>query len=198
MDQIPVVYEWGNKLPPEAEKIDTNSVSQVVSWCRAFSGNERLPQDVALPLERCVVGCYQIGYLFNNLKCKDIEKRREYMSEGIASVIVHICASYEMMGRLTLAQLNYKTFNDIMIESPPCKDPRPILLNLSESAFKYQRWLLYNHMKRTKRWNEEEFKQDYFGIWDSCMSLANHEGADMGMGFAMCMSKIQDAEIRRH
>jgi NTP pyrophosphatase (non-canonical NTP hydrolase) len=128
----------------------------------------------------------------------------KYMAEGLASILLHTIASYEMMGRGTHnieLIYNHKKWSEL------CRTFRyskliythsEILLKLSEAMFKYQRWILYNHMGRIKRWDEQEFRMQYVDIIFCCCRLANKFNVSLEEGFAYTMSKIQDGEIKRH
>lgn len=206
----PVVYKWGafkrREIPDEP--IDTDSIIDVIEWCNQFSGINRLSNDVSIPLERCVISAYQIGYLFDYVKIKDEKVRREYFEEGIASVLIHLIASYEMMGRNTCRLVegiqtnSWNRLQTIVRKNVELNKEKNIFDNqiiiLSENMFKYQRWVVYNHMKRTKRWNEEEFEKCFTYSIDGCMLLAQKFDCDLSNGFALAMSKIQDGEIKRH
>lgn len=205
------VYKWGavNRREVPDEEIDTDNIVSVLEWCNHFSGANRISNDVALPLERCVVASYQVGYLFDYVKCKDGAVQRQYFEEGIASILIHLIASYEMTGRESI-----KTFPEVYKGTWDqfCKDSRIkttnfgtkeddfnfFLVNISENLFKYQRWMLYNHMERTKRWNEQEFNKVFQGVLEYCCALAHYMRCDLKEGFALAMSKIQDGEIKRH
>lgn len=211
------VYQWGEDL--YREEINTDSVPQTIDWIAKFCGNYRLPNDVGLPLERCVVGSYQIGYLFDyfekdpslrkwedNAELSNKEEEREseafksYWEEGIASVLIHIIASYQMTDRdsYLLFSKTYKEFTswNRMVEGYEVR--QPCLYFLSQATFKYQRWMLYNHMKRTKRWNENEFNSCYIDVITNCLGMCLFTRSKLSRGFALAMSKLQDGEIKRH
>lgn len=210
MHNFPIVYAWRedeiSAIQHRADwstQINCDSINDVIEWAEKFSGNHRLANDVSLPLERCVIAAYQIGYLFDYLKMTRNDAFYKYMSEGLASILLHTIASYEMTGRWS--QKLQMLFNRKPTWSKLCDDikhmtgsPKNNLLDLSESMFKYQRWLLYNHMGRTKRWDEAEFNRQYIGIVMSCCRLANNFQVSLEEGFALTMSKIQDGEIKRH
>jgi hypothetical protein len=210
MNNLPEVYAWRedeiSRIQHRADwthQIDCDSINDVVEWAEKFSGNHRLSNDVGLPLERCVIAAYQIGYLFDYIEMKEDDAFYKFMSEGLASVLLHTIASYEMTGRWS--QKLQIIFGGKPTWSILCgsivhlnENSTKNLLDLSESMFKYQRWLLYNHMGRIKRWNEIEFMQQYINIILSCCGLANNFHISLKEGFALTMSKIQDGEIKRH
>jgi hypothetical protein len=218
MHNFPIVYAWRedeiSAIQHRADwsiQIDCDSINNVIEWAEKFSGNHRLANDVSLPLERCVIAAYQIGYLFDYVEAIENnadkfftgEGLARFMSEGLASVLLHTIASYEMTGRWS--QKLQILFNGKPTWSKLCDNikhmtgsPKNNLLELSESMFKYQRWLLYNHMGRTKRWDEAEFNRQYIRIIMSCCRLANNFQVSLEKGFALTMSKIQDGEIKRH
>lgn len=210
MVQIPEVYAWRedeiSSIQHRADwskQINCDSINDIVEWAEKFSGNHRLANDVNLPLERCVIAAYQIGYLFDYIKMKRNNSFYKYMSEGLASILLHTIASYEMTGRWTqklqIIFNGQKTWSGLC-NSLICRNTLSStnLTFLSESMFKYQRWILYNHMGRTKRWDESEFTQQYGNIILSCVRLADNFSISLEEGFALTMSKIQDGEIKRH
>ena len=206
------VFQWGEDgFIDWTWKIDTNNIIECADWIKRFSGNHRLPNDVNHPLERAVIGAYQIGYLFDYLKVTDKGARRSYYEEGIASILLHTIASYEMMDREYIGIDFDKGFElagykwNTVCKQIYCADWLKynqlfddIYHKLAEGMFKYQRWILYNHMHRTKRWNEKEFTRSILMITKSCLRLCNLEQCDLGNGFALCMEKLQDQEIKRH
>jgi len=200
MNDYPKIYRWvtiRDKLL-DPEEIDPNSIINVIEWSNHFSGVNRLPNDVGLPLERCVIGSYQAAYLEEYLEITDDESRKSYLEEGIASVLIHIIASYEMTGRESIKLLpRAKCWNDIRI-SLRFKDIQNIIQCIFGSILKYQRWMLYNHMKRTKRWDEKEFRRSFMWIVDYCMQFSKKCDCDLARGFSLAISKIQDSEINRH
>jgi hypothetical protein len=203
----PKVYRWNQDLlRNEDDLIDTDNIVEVSNWCREFSGNHRLPTDVGLPLERAVVGSYQIGYVYDYLRMKDQESKefKSYMEEGIASILIHFIASYEMMARDFDSLLKIGEF-DLKWSSYPkyfsmwlSQDCKKTLSRIAENAFKYQRWVLYSHMHRTKRWDECAFETSLRNMTIECLNLIFMYNLDLSMGFALAMEKIQDGEIRRH
>jgi hypothetical protein len=56
-----------------------------------------LSNDVPRSLERCVVGAYQVGYIFDYLSIEDKEIRQSYFEEGIASILLHTISVFEML-----------------------------------------------------------------------------------------------------
>lgn len=209
---LPTVYAWRedeiSNLQCKADwtrKINCDSIADVCEWAEKFSGNHRLPNDVGMPLERCAIGIYQIGYLFDYLNMdRKSSEFRAYMSEGLASILLHIIASYEMTNRCTVQiQLisSHKTWTELCKILNCCTvgyTSNEYLLRLFEAICKYQRWILYNHMGRTKRWNEQEFKGVYIDIIFLCCQLAEKWHISLEEGFAHTMEKIQDGEIKRH
>jgi len=206
---IPIVYAWRedeiSNIQHRADwtqEIDCDSIAQVCEWAEKFSGNHRLPNDVSQPLERCAIGIYQMGYVFDYFSMDtNSQEFKKYMSEGLASVLLHIIASYEMTNRCTIQIgpiAQYKKWSVL------CKDlwkgatTEQYLLKLFKSLCKYQRWILYNHMGRTKRWTEGEFKCMFIDIIFTCCQLAERYNISLEEGFAYTMSKIQDGEIKRH
>jgi hypothetical protein len=211
MKQLPEVYAWREDeisgLHHRADwnnQINCDSMASVMEWAEKFSGNHRLTNDVGLPLERCVIAAYQIGYLFDYVEMKRDDAFYKYMTEGLASILLHTIASYEMMGRGTInikivcSYNKWSEFCKILKCSNHAYTYKEILLELSEAMFKYQRWILYNHMGRIKRWNEQEFVVQYVDIIFCCCRLANKFNISLEEGFAYTMSKIQDGEIKRH
>jgi len=211
MVELPVVYAWREDeisgLHHRADwnyKINCNSITNVIEWAEKFSGNHRLLSDVGIPLERCVIAAYQIGYLFDYVEMKKDDAFYKFMSEGLASILLHTIASYEMTGRGTqnikiiCSHGKWSELCRILNCSNHAYEYNEILLKLSEAMFKYQRWILYEHMGRTKRWNEQEFVGQYTDIMFCCCRLANKFNVSLEEGFAYTMSKIQDGEIKRH
>lgn len=214
--EIPVIYKWREKSerPDEHDVINPNNIIECAEWCRHFATN-RLSNDVGLPLERMVVGSYQVGYLFDQIKMPDGEAKTHYLEENIASVLIHLIASFEMTDReffkLVPAVLMYTWSEQMIIASgghccvetylegkSKLEVAEKILYHISENLFKYQRWMLYHHMDRKKRWDEKEFCRCLWSIVDLCLTLCYICECDLVMGFALAMEKLQDSEIKRH
>jgi hypothetical protein len=53
-------------------------------------------------------------------------------------------------------------------------------------------------MNRKKRWEEDLFIKYLRGIIYNCMLIAYVENCNIANGFALCMEKLQDQEIKRH
>jgi len=199
------VHQWRDtdgSIDYEKE-INCDSIIEIADWANKFSGLNHLPNDVSFPLERCVIAAYQVGYLFDYLKIKEKESRKSYFEEGIASILLHAIAAYEMTGREYIkiddsfdkSNFSWKILIGEIVLS--CK-LQTSLLNLSENVFKFQRWILYHHMKRKKRWDEEKFRKSILGITHHSLSIAKLERCNLSKAFQLCMSKIQDGEIKRH
>jgi hypothetical protein len=203
----PIIYAWReDSFIDWSQEINCNNIIETVDWINKFSGNHRLPNDVGLPLERCVIGAYQIGYLFDYLKMPEGNAKNSYFEEGIASVILHTIAACEMMGKefinITGIPKMTNSWNELVrmrssVNNSGDREQR-YLSNISEHMFKFERWMLYNHMGRTKRWDDNTFNESVKGIIFYCCSLAYCYECDLAEGFALCMSKLQDQEIKRH
>ena len=184
------------RLWKEDELIDCDSVIWVADWARRFTTN-RLDNDVSNCVHRCVIGTYQLGYLYNYLKIEDKDARQSYFEEGIASALLHFIASYEMTGR------NYdpflgETWSRIMEGFLKESDTKELIKDLSVYVYKYQRWMLYWDMGRRKRWDEKELTRNLFSISLLLLSIAKNEHCNLARGFQYCMQKLLDQEIKRH
>lgn len=200
MVKVPIVYRWGTTDEP----IDCDSMIEIADWAKNFSGINRLPKDVRFPLERCCIGAYQVGYLYDYQVLTDKDAKQSYYEEGIASILLHTIAAYEMTEREFInfrshfKDFDYKWSKLSDRNVYKIEDTDVAIMMISEGMFKFMRWMVYHHMHRTKRWNEEEFKDSLGTIMSGCFYLVKHYSLNLARGFALCMSKIQDAEINRH
>jgi hypothetical protein len=201
------VQQWGEG---QDEIVDCDSVIGVADWARRFTIN-RLDNDVSNCVERCVVGTYQIGYLYDHI-CME-EKReyqkiakKKYIAEGVASVLLHFIASYEMTGREFIKIYNVHNWDyrwssllNMELEGMELKSSSYSHLSIVAShVYKYQRWILYHHMNRAKRWNEDQFQEALRELVFRMCLIARKEGCDLASGFQECMQKLLDLEIKRH
>jgi hypothetical protein len=69
---------------------------------------------------------------------------------------------------------------------------------LSESMFKFQRWMLYDYIGRKKRWDEDKFKESFKNVALNVLRVSKDENCEPALGIAMCMNKLQDHEIKNH
>lgn len=197
------IYRWKTK-----EEIDPNNIIEVIEWANHFSGVNRQSNDVSRALERCVIGAYQCGYLPDcNERLAYVQGQTKdalltFIEDTLASVLIHSIAAYEMTGReaVKLNMLSCRTWEETQDIYKPLaiRDFWYYYQLLSEHMFKYQRWMLYLHMDRTKRWNEEEFKVSLEGLIEKTFLLSCVMGINLTEGFRQSILKLQDGEIRRH
>lgn len=192
------------RLWKEEDLIDCDSVIWVADWAKRFATN-RLDNDVDNCVHRCVIGTYQLGYLYDYLKIEDKDARQSYFEEGIASALLHFIASYEMTGRNFDKILETKNWSTIMlkISTVPLieydvSDTENAINFIAESVYKYQRWMLYWDMGRKKRWDEKELMDSLFFITYRLMIVAYNEHCNIARGFQCCMQKLLDQEIKNH
>lgn len=200
----PKVYCW-KEHQVDQNLIDTDNIIEIAQWAKSFSGVHRLDNDVSRALERCVVGSYQAGYLLDNFKIQDLNQRKQYLTENISSILLHLIASFEMIDREYYKILEpYYKWNLLCTGFEIIKDKGNEIVGINpietlfEYILKYQRWMLYYHMKRTKRWNEDEFKNTLRIITFCCCKICQEHDLDLALGFALTLSKLQDQEIKRH
>ncbi len=187
---IPVIYQWSDGQC-DREVIDTNSFWMFCDWCQRY-GNNPDAGDTRDLLYRWNIGIYQLTYI--NKMIKQTYIAEEEWAESMASVLIHMVASWEMAGINVADECSGNWHLELF------NSREKLYAQLLEYIPAITRQLLYKAQHRHRRYNEEELKQ-YIPLMVATVAGLFRLGCHnytLGEGLAFAIDKLQAKEFKTH